>query len=167
MILRRTVLLLLGAALLACASDDAIPVSTSYDPLELFPARATYVWDDAAISLPNSPSIDPEQTDTLLRQVADEAFAARGYRAVAGGADYRLSYQYVVRTYQGPEGSRAVGSISLLLVEKASGRRVWTGFGQAEVYVGLSPEERRARLADALDRMLANFPPSPLPPDRD
>jgi hypothetical protein len=58
-----------------------------------------------------------------------------------------------------------VGSISLLLVEKASGRRVWLVFGQAEVHVGLSPEERRARLSDALTRMLAKFPPSQRPAD--
>ncbi len=154
------------AALAACASDDAIPVSTNYDPLVRFPAEATFVWDDAASSLPDIAASDRQSTDALLKDVANQAFAARGYRVVAGGtADYRLSYQYVVRTYTGPDVSRAVGSISLLLVEKASGRRVWLGFGQAEVHVGLAPEERRARLSDALTRMLANFPPSQRPAD--
>jgi hypothetical protein len=164
-VLLRGLRFLLLPALLACASDDAIPVSTSYDPLERFPAQATFVWDDAANALPDSPSIDRKSNDALIREVANEAFAARGYRAVAGNADFRLSYQYVVHTRRGPEGSHAIGSISLLLVERSSGRRVWTGFGQAEVYVGLSPEERRARLAEALDRMLANFPPSQRPQD--
>lgn len=149
-------------SLLACASDD-VPVSTNYDPLARFPAQATFVWDTAANSLPGNPSIDRASTDALLRDVANEAFATRGYRVTTGAADYRLSYQYVVHTFTGPDDSHAMGSISLLLVEKGSGRRVWTGFGQAEVYVGLTPEERRARLREALDRMLVNFPPSQRP----
>jgi len=149
-------------SLLACASDD-IPVSTTYDPLARFPARATFVWDAAANSLPDNPAIDRASTDALLRDVANEAFAARGYRVTTGTADYRLSYQYVVQTFTSVDDTHAMGSISLLLVEKRSGRRVWTGFGQAEVYVGLAPEERRARLREALDRMLVNFPPSQRP----
>lgn len=154
---------LLLPALLACASDDAIPVSTSYDPLERFPAQATFVWDHAANTLPNDPSIDRKETGALLERVVREGFAARGYRAVAGGAQYRLSYQFVIHTRTGPEGSHAIGSLSLLLLDAASGRRVWTGFGQAEVYVGLSPEEREQRLREAVSRMLINFPPSQRP----
>lgn len=150
-------------SLLACA-NDAIPVSTNYDPLVRFPAEATYVWDNAANTLPDDPAIEPKSTDALLKSVADEAFAARGYRVVEGGAaDYRLSYQYVVNTYIGPDVSRALGSISLMLVEQASKRRIWMGFGRAEIHVGLSPEERRARLADAMKRMLEKFPPSQRP----
>jgi hypothetical protein len=168
-LLRRRSLPLAAAALLsllACASDDAIPVSTNYDPLVRFPAQASYVWDEAANSLPDDPAIDRNTTDALLKDVANEAFAARGYRVAAGPpADYRLSYQYVVHTYIGPDVSRAFGSISLLLVESASGRRVWMGFGRAEIHVGLSPEERRARLSGAMTRMLEQFPPSQRPPE--
>jgi len=148
--------------LFACAFGDAIPVSTNYDPLVRFPAEATFVWDDAANSLPDDPAIDRATTDALLKEVATEAFAARGYRAVGSdaAAHYRLSYQYVVHSYIGPDVSRAIGSVSLLLVEHASGRRVWLGFGRAEIHVGLSTEERRARLRDAMNRMLEDFPPS-------
>ena len=153
-------------ALLACASDDAIPVSSNYDPLERFPAQATFVWDAAACSLPDSPAIDPKTTDALLKDVANQAFGARGYRVVERGpANYRLSYQYAIHSFKGVEVSKAVGTVSLLLLENSSGRRVWMGFGQAEVHVGLSPEERRIRLSDALNRMLEKFPPSQRPAD--
>jgi hypothetical protein len=168
-LLRRRSLPFLAAALLsllACVSNDAIPVSTNYDPLVRFPAQATYVWDDAANSLPDDPAIDRQATDALFREVANEAFAARGYRVVEGGAaNYRLSYQYVVHTYIGPDVSRAMGSFSLLLADHASKRRVWMGFGRAEIHMGLSPEERRARIADAMNRMLEHFPPSQRPPE--
>jgi len=150
--------------LLGCASNDAIPVSTNYDPLVRFPATATFVWDDAANTLPDDPAIEARSTDALLKSVANEAFAARGYRVVEGAsADYRLSYQYVVHTYIGTNVSRSIGSISLMLSDYATKRRVWMGFGRAEIHVGLSPEERRARLSDAMARMLEKFPPSQRP----
>jgi hypothetical protein len=149
-------------ALVACASDDAIPVSTNYDPLFHFPARATYAWDEAANTFPNNPDIDRKEMDALLKDVANEAFAAHGYRVTPGPADYRLSYQFSITSRRGVE-SVAVGSLSLLLTETSSGRRVWTGFGQAEVFVGLTPEQRRARLRDAMERMLQNFPPNQRP----
>lgn len=149
-------------SLLACASDE-IPVATNYDPLFRFPAQATYVWDDAANSLPDNPSVDKKSTDALLRQVVDEAFAAKGYRVTTGASDFKLSYQYTLHTFKGVESSHATGSVSLLLVERKTGRRVWTGFGEAEAYVGLTPEERRVRLREAFDRMLANFPPTQRP----
>lgn len=163
----RTLLALAAlSSLSACASSDAVPVSSSWDPLWRFPAQATFAWDDAASSLPDDPAIDRAGVDALVKSVASEAFAAREYRPAAlGAADYRLSYQYAVHTYVGSEGSRADGALSLQLVDGASGRRVWLGFGRAEVHVGLSPEERRARLREALDRMLADFPPAQRPPD--
>jgi len=156
---------LLAAALVALAgcASDAIPVSTTHDPLARFPAEATWSWDEAAISLPQNPELDRAGTDALFREVANEAFAARGYRLAAPPTDYQLSYHYVVNERIGPDVSKAVGSVSLLLVESASGRRVWLGFGRAEIHVGLTPEERKTRLRDALDRMLADFPPSQRP----
>ena len=150
-------------ALLACSSDDAIPVSVTYDPLVHFPPTATYVWDDANSVLPDNPKIDRASTQALLKEVVDEAFAAHGWRVTTGAADFKLSYQYAVHTFKGVDASTATGSLSLLLVEKSSGMRVWTGFGRAEVFVGLTPEERRARLRDAMQRMLAGFPPTQRP----
>lgn len=150
-------------ALVGCVSDDAIPVSSAHDPLARFPAQATYAWDDAAIELPDDPQIDRAETDALFKEVANEAFAERGYRVGAPPADYQLSYHYVVHTRISAEKSKSVGSVSLLLVESASRRRVWLGFGRAEIYVGLTREERKARLRDALERMLEHFPPTQRP----
>jgi hypothetical protein len=151
-------------ACLGCASGPAAPaVSSTYDPLFRFPAQARYAWDDAAIQLPEDPAIDRAETDALLREAADEAFAARGWGRAAPPAEFRLSYHYVVNTRIAADYAKSVGSVSLLLVESASGRRVWMGFGRAEIYVGLTREERKARLRDALDRMLEKFPPSQRP----
>ena len=146
--------------LAGCASDE-IGVSTTFDPLTRFPATATYAWDGAACLLPEDPRIDGPAVDALIREVANEEFAARGYRAVASGtSNYLLSYQYAIHTWTGPDASKAIGSLSLQLVESASRRRVWSGFGRAEIHVGLTQEERRNRLRAAFARMLEKFPPS-------
>jgi hypothetical protein len=157
------ILALALASHLACASGDAIPVSTTHDPLVRFPAQATFSWDEAAISLPDIP--DRDATDVLFREVAEEAFAARGYRVAAPPTNYRLSYEYNVVERLGPDVAKAIGSVSILLRDSSNDRRVWLGFGRAEIYMGLTREERKARLRDALDRMLAAFPPSGRPPE--
>jgi hypothetical protein len=150
----------LAVCLAGCASDD-VGVSTTFDPLTRFPAAATYVWDDTARLLPEDPRVDGPAVDALVKEVADQEFGARGYRAVASGpSNYLLSYQYAVHTWTGPDASKAIGSLSLQLVETASRRRVWSGFGRAEIHVGLTPEERRERLRAALARMLEDFPPA-------
>ena len=156
-------LAVLGVAslgLAGCASDD-VGVSTTFDPLTRFPAAATYVWDDTARLLPDDPRVDGAAVDALVKEVADQEFGARGYRVVASGpSDFLLSYQYAVHTWTSPDVSKAIGSLSLQLVESGSQRRVWSGFGRAELHVGLTPEERRERLRAGLARMLAGFPPS-------
>jgi hypothetical protein len=153
-------LVAVGVCLAGCASDD-VGVSTTFDPLTRFPAAATYAWDDAARLLPDDPRVDGPALDALVKEVADQEFGARGYRAVASGpSDFLLSYQYAVHTWTSADASKAIGSLSLQLVESASHRRVWSGFGRAELHVGLTPEERRERLRSALARMLEDFPPS-------
>jgi hypothetical protein len=155
---------LLLASLLACTSNGGVEVSANYDPLVTFPAEATYVWDLAANALPEDSALDRAGTDALLRSVADEAFAEKGWRVASKApADFSLSYQFTVHTYIGPNASLALGSLSLLMSEGKTGRRVWAGFGRAEIHNGLSEEERRARLADGMERMLANFPPRQRP----
>jgi hypothetical protein len=147
----------LAALLAACASD--IDVSTTVDPLASFPAQATYVWDEATIRLPADPRIRQLDPNSLIREAANAELAARGYRLAAGGpAPYRLAYDFQVHTWHGPDDSSSVGSLSLWLTD-AEKRRVWMGYARAEIYVGLSHEERVARLREAIARMLAHFPP--------
>jgi uncharacterized protein DUF4136 len=156
---RRTLLALSGAvaAMLVACSD--IPVSTTVDPLASFPRQATYVWDEAAIRLPTEPRILKLDPDSLIREAADTELAARGYRVSAGGpATYRLAYDFQVHTWKGPDNSLSVGSLSLWLSD-AEKRRIWMGYARAEIQIGLSREERLARLREAIAGMLAHFPP--------
>jgi hypothetical protein len=158
----RPVLSSLAAVLLTgagCASDG-IEVTTNADPLASFPAQGTFVWDDAANKLPRDERIQELNLDPLIRQAANEAFAARGYRKVASEpADFRLVYEVGENRWQGPDGVTSVVSISLILKDPKSGRHVWLGFGRAEVQPNVSREERGRRLRAAFEKMLEKFPP--------
>jgi hypothetical protein len=153
----------LAALLLAVAAgcrSSGVDVSTTFDPLATFPAHATFRWDAAATKIPDDPRIRELDLDPRIREAAAATFAARGYREVASGGDYRLSYEIGENRWYGPEGMTSMVSISLLLSDAKTDRRVWLGFARAEVAAGRSPAERAKRLRDAFDRMLADFPPT-------
>jgi len=150
--------LLLFAA--ACASNEP-PVSSAFDPLVQFPAQATYVWDPEANVLPDNPSIRQSSLAESIRNLADEAMAARGYtEAVTGTPPYRLSYQVTVHSWIGAEQSSSTASLALRLADFASNRTVWLGFTRIEVDLSRTIAERTALLRDTFERMLATFPPS-------
>ena len=148
------------AALIGCASND-VQTSTVYDPLSPFPVQGTFRWDDAANKLPGDDRIQALDLDPLIREAANQGFAARGYRMVTtDSADYSLSYQVTVHTWIGADQSTSIATLSLLLVDSKRDRRVWMGYGRAEMYVGITREERMARLRAAIAKMLESFPPN-------
>ena len=147
-------------ALAGCASDP-IDVSTTFDPLTPFPAQATYLWDETASKLPDDPRINQMDTNSLIQEAANAEFAAHGYRlASTDSAHYKLSYDLAVHTWYAADNSSSLGSLSLWLTDAATRRRVWMGYVRAEILVGLSREERLARLQKAMARLLEKFPPS-------
>ena len=96
----------------------------------------------------------------MLQDVVATELAARGYRqAGSAAADYLLSYQLSLASRIRPEGSFSIASLSLLLGDAKSGRRVWVGFAQTEVTISRSDSERRERLREIVRQMLVGFPP--------
>ena len=148
----------LAIAVLACASD--LSVGTSFDPLERFPAEATWRWDEVRNVLPDDERIVAMDLGPVLQDAVSAELAARGYREARSAAvDYLLSYQLSLTSRIRPERSFTIGSLSLLLGDAKSGRRVWVGFAQTEVDISRSDSERRARLREVVRQMLGGFPP--------
>lgn len=142
---------------LGCASDDP-RVGTAFDPLYAFPPEATLAWSDRDNVLPDDPRIARMDLEPIIKQVAGEELAARGYRLVEADPDYWLSYQVRIDWFK-VATSEMLGSLSLELVERASRSRVWTGFGRSSVSASRTPEEREARMRQAVRKMLEDFPP--------
>jgi hypothetical protein len=152
--------LILAIIMIGCASDG-VETSAAFDPLTQFPAQATFLWDSSSNKLPTDDRIAALELGPVIEAAAEAEFAARGYTlSTSDSANYLMSYQVATHSWIGADNSRAVGSLSLLLVEAKSGRRVWLGIGRAEMNVGLSKEERLAGMRVALAKMLKEFPPN-------
>ena len=65
----RLLSLLLLFGVLGCASDDTLRVGSTHDPLERFPAAATWLWDDAANRLPEDERLEPLDLDGVIREI--------------------------------------------------------------------------------------------------
>lgn len=146
------------AVALGCASNGEPRVGTSHDPLYAFPAQATFRWSERHNVVPDDPRIERLDIGPLLRRVAAEEFAARGYRQVDGEADYVMSYQVRIDWFK-VQTSEMLGSVTLQLSERDSRHRVWSGFGRSVVHPNLTPEFREERLRRAIRQMLKSFPP--------
>ena len=152
--------LILAIVMIGCASDG-VETSAAFDPLTQFPAQATFSWDSSSNKLPTDDRIVALDLGPVIEAAAEAEFAARGYTlSTSDSANYLMSYQVATHSWIGADNSRAVASLSLLLVEAKSGRRVWLGIGRAEMNVGLSNEERLAGMRVALAKMLKEFPPN-------
>jgi hypothetical protein len=159
---RCSILIVVSACVaIACASEPPFDVSATFDPLAPFPAQATFAWNDSANRPPDNPELESLDYDRLLKQVGGEEFSKRGYSlATQGLPDYWLSYELTVYSWFSAEKTQATGTLSLSLVDANSDRRIWLGYGRAEVLVGLNEAERIERLREILTGMLANFPPN-------
>jgi len=168
--------ILLPCALLASCSS----VSTSYDfdPKADFAGLETYRWIESKVD---------EDADPLVmrrvRRAVDDRLAAAGYRKVeGGGADFgvaahlRSRQRVAVRDsgYAGPYYGYGYGhwverrvdvyeyeegSIILDVVDTNSNKLVWRGVATAAVPEHPKPEERTKLVIEAVEKLLAKFPP--------
>jgi len=153
---------LLLAALAGCTSN--LEIETTYDPLAVFPRQGTFAWAEGANVI--SDKVAHLGLEDILPPAVEGALANRGWRKeTPEAADLLVSYEVGVAItieVAGPgsdEHSRAIGSISVALLDPEDERRLWVGFVQADVHPSLSHEERRARIEAALERLFKEFPP--------
>lgn len=145
--------------LLACATQKPL-VGVSFDPLEAFPERASWRFDPLANVLPEDPRIQALDLGPLLEDAIRAGLSEHGYTPAGSQvSDYVVSYELALTTRVRPETSIAVASLSLLLRDAKTHRRVWIAFVQTQVDVRRSEAERRERIRAVVAEMLASFPP--------
>ena len=143
-----------------CASNGGADFGATYDPITAFPPTALWVWDDSANKLPKDDRLDLVALDKDIKQVVGAEFGSRGYtEAPSGNVHYLLSYELGIHSWISQTEARAYGTLSVLMVEAATGRRVWLGFLRLQIDHSLTPEQRDARLHESVAGMLGDFPP--------
>ena len=173
---------LLLAALCACAT---LRVNSDYDPDFDFSGFRSWGW----LTGPQAGTVDPRLVSGLvgerIRSALEKHLTARGYqRSASGKPDFLVGYHAAVedkvdvRTINRASGygpgwgaGRGLmttdtyvreyeqGTLILDIVDPRSNRLVWRGSAQAEVNSYGTPEQRAARIDDAVGQILEGFPP--------
>ncbi len=169
--LRASVLLLPAAALLLACST--MRVDSERGPGADLSSYRTYSWMIGAAQSPGSIPMNLEALDSIVREVTARELEAAGFR-YAGDAtpdflvwtqvgvldDTRVSA--VHRDAAGSTVSRPVhyqrGTLAIELVDAGTGELAWRGWAEANVLQRAPREERRARIDEAVTRILERLP---------
>jgi Domain of unknown function (DUF4136) len=161
--------------LLSVTACSGISISTGYDHAADFSKYHTYAWK----------AVRPAQNAAVengIRAAVDSVMASKGLWRVDSDPDLwavehtRLSEQAAVATYDsgwgyssrwGWGGSTTSGTVSAIpvgtlvldLVDARDKQLVWRGTADDAVDTGASPEQRDKTTLQAVQKLLAGFPP--------
>jgi hypothetical protein len=165
----------LSVLLGGCAASMAIQAEG--DPAVSFDSFGTYTW-----SQNQRTSRDVRVTPALRTQIRDDVdrhLTDKGYVRVNTGADFSVTYlvtiegETIVQTldyYRGSNFRENVarpaptarryeeGMLIIDIMQGESDRLIWRGTATAEVRQSPSMEDRSARVAEAVQKVLAEFP---------
>jgi hypothetical protein len=181
---RPALLSLVAVALAGCATQVA--VSVDHDRSANFAALRTYAWRPGAMPGVGDPGFDSTLLDMRVRGAVDRVLAAKGYRQATPGtaADFLVGYYAVVRQktsfqtvnrrygyHLGPRGGWSPtyaqdydqGTLLIDVIDPATMNLLWRGAGTGVVDPDASPEKRERRINEAVDAILAKFPPPVAP----
>jgi hypothetical protein len=170
---------LLPVLLLALTACSGITVTNDYDPQADFSTLQTYSWLLAPAAVTGIDSLTGQR---IIRSV-DAELAVRGYRKLESGTpdflvhalaaiNQRLEAVPTTTTvgYGWRGGYMAYGTGSeirsydegtlvLDVLSPAAKQLIWRGTAKAAVSANRSPEEREARIREAVAMILDYFPP--------
>ena len=153
--------------LIGCEGAYRIKVETAYGPGVKFEGNVfTYAWaKEVPPSSGDVHSVNP-QTHELVRSLVEQDLTAKGYRKVTSGApdvwlDYGLSREMRGEPYGDTAFPQyAKGSLVLYIIDPESKQWIWRGWARARVDEVANPAERKARLQEAVSKMLADIQPA-------
>jgi len=162
-------LLLGGCAGMAIQADQ--------DPAVSFDSYATYAWSSTQRA-PGDVRVTPA-LNAQIRDDIDRHLAEKGYDRVNTEADFIVTYQVTVEGetiggtldyYQGSNFASSLGNPGYaarryeegtLIIDVLDGegeRLIWRGTAKAEVRQRASPEDRSEKVAEAVRKVLEQFP---------
>ena len=167
------------AATFACSG---IRVQTDYDPKADFSNVRSYAWFDERSGVQGDRQDVTSLLDRRVRSAVDAELQGKGIELVDRGAakvlvSYHLGVETKldVNTMNSGYGSGAYGRYSgistttvseyqegtLLIdvIDPSAKQLVWRGSGQARIRQSSAPEDRKARIDQAVKQILEKFPP--------
>ncbi|HEX7897139.1 MAG TPA: DUF4136 domain-containing protein [Planctomycetota bacterium] len=167
--LRRLALIAVGLG--GCSG---LEVGHDYDRSQDFSALRTWAWAPSLASeAENGARLSRLERERIQKAIAGE-LTGRGYpEADVEAADFRIRYDAEIGPRVGwaaPDGrpypvdQRVVdqGTLIVDVFTRENDRLVWRGAARMIVDFGLTPEERDARVRDAVRAIFEKFPPPSL-----
>ncbi len=185
--IHRSILALMAAIGLAVSGCVGFQVTQDYDPATDFSGYRGWYWLPPSPS--GDRRVDNDLVDARIRRAVESALSARGFRKTSKGeGDFAVGYHVLiegkidVRTvnnyygygpgwgrYGGRVGSGYTetyvdqyeqGTLIIDVVDTGSRKLAWRGSTSARVQQTAEGEDRAERVHEAVDAILAEFPPS-------
>jgi Domain of unknown function (DUF4136) len=176
MIRTRTFLVLLALGTAFGCADNKMLIRAEIDPAANVATYHTFAWLPVEPGIPGEPRQYNIMLDREIRATVDQNLIRKGYlKASAGAPDFLIGYRADIKEkavnsirdyydYRQAGGKDAVtdayafgheeGSLTLDVVDGRTRQPVWRASATAVV----DPNEREARIEEALRRMLEQFP---------
>jgi hypothetical protein len=181
----------LSLLVVGCSAGGSGGVKVTYDKAADFSRLKTYSWLPGVMLGVAERGADENQVDGMIVKAIDDALAQQGYTRVAGGGEtFRVKYQVIaetkvamtyvdepyVRSISGGlyndaavgMGSSApvpmeydVGTLIIDIVGPRESVLLWRGTASRTIRKDTAREERQQRINQTVQKMLANFPPTP------
>ena len=169
----------LALLLLACSS---VQVKQDWDPGAKFSRLHTWEWQSSTPLVTGNPRVDDPLVHERIQTAIDKSLTQKGFTRVSSGKpDFLVTYHIALqqkldahtiytgygpcRGWYGVGGAQTVvdtydvGTLLIDFISPDSNNVIWRGTGQSRIQELRTPEERQARIQDAVDRILEQFPP--------
>lgn len=174
---------LYAAATALLAGCSSVSVVRDYDTSVDFSALHSFAWEFAEQPKTGNPRIDNDLIDERVRSAVAAQLSAKGFvSAGREAADFRVAYfiDYKQRLsantvsfgvgsggygrYGGVGYNTAIndyeeGSLTIDIIDPATGKTIWRGIGRRTVYEGNSPARMTKVVNGSVAKILAKFPP--------
>ena len=179
-LMRRHIPLFVITLLVIVAACSSRQVGYDFDRGADFSRYRTYAWVSAAQQTTGDKRLDSSLVNARIRAAVDAQLREKGYLASSNGSpDFLIAYHAGMKemikgaSTQNYIGDRAHGTFTTIsdvqpyhegtltidIVDAASRQLIWQASATADVEQSLGPEERDARIKNAVRAMLAHFPP--------
>lgn len=165
-------------ALTACSS---VEVKQDWDPGANFAALHSWGWQSSTPALTGNARLDDPLVHSRIQNALAETLRAKGYAQTASKPDFLVTYHIAIeqkldaqtiytgygpyRGWYGVGGTQTVvdqydqGTLLVDFIDPGSNNVIWRGTAQSRLQELKTPEEREARVKDAVERLLNQFPP--------